>query len=242
MRPRAGGAGATCFLLHGEEVCSFDSREFSWHIQAYFENTPQSILWSIRSRMWEISGGECKGLNRKCGRGARQEDETSSHCFLSACCDWWADVFGVSPSHPDAGNVLLSWTDSMLPLLVHQLRVAERVHEGAVVLRVEALVLVDFSLDLFRGVLVVVLLVSGHRLSRTPGNSRSRRRKKISKHCHHCQVALSTWQGNRIVSPLFAARTKTDYLLDIQHVWKGTKPQRAEQTGSSGIKSILMNT
>lgn len=79
MRPRAGGGGATCFLLHGEEVwingvlilccCSFDTREFRWHIQAYFENTSQSILWSIRSRMWEISRGECKGLNRKCGRG-----------------------------------------------------------------------------------------------------------------------------------------------------------------------------
>lgn len=140
-------------------------------------------------------------------------------------------------AHPDAGNVLLSWTDSMLPLLVHQLRCAERVHEGAVVLRVKALVLIDFSLDLFRGVLVVVLLVSGHRLSGTPGNSRSQRCKKISQHCHHCQVSLSTWQENRIVSPLFAACTKTVYLLDLQHVWKGTKPQRVEQTGSCGILS-----
>lgn len=144
--------------------------------------------------------------------------ETVSHCFLSACYDWWAKVFGVRPFHPDAGNVLLSWTDSTLPLLVHRMRCTKRVHEGGVVLRVEALVLVDFSLDLFRGVLVVVLLVSGHRLLGMPVSRRSQRCKKKSKH-HHCQVSLSTWQENSTVSPLFAACTKTDYLLDLKHVW-----------------------
>ena len=42
--------------------------------------------------------------------------------------------------------------------------VAQRGHEGAVMLRVAALVLFDLPLDLFRRFLVIVLLISGHRL------------------------------------------------------------------------------
>lgn len=65
-----------------------------------------------------------------------------------------------------------SRTGMTIPLLDHRLRSTKRVDEGAVVFRVAALVFVDFPLDLFGRVLVVVLLVSGHRLRET------RRRKR----------------------------------------------------------------
>lgn len=49
-------------------------------------------------------------------------------------------------------------------LLDHRLWSSERADEGVVVLRVAAFVLIDFPLDLFRCVLVIILLISGHRL------------------------------------------------------------------------------
>lgn len=52
----------------------------------------------------------------------------------------------------------------------HRLWSTERVNEGVVVVRVAALVLVDFPLDLFGRVLVIVLLISGHRLQGTMKN------------------------------------------------------------------------
>lgn len=65
---------------------------------------------------------------------------------------------------PDAGKDIKSRTGSTTPLLDHRLWNGQSVDEVLVVLRVAALVLVDFPLDLFGCVLVVVLLISGHRL------------------------------------------------------------------------------
>lgn len=58
-------------------------------------------------------------------------------------------------------------------LLDHRLWSCERADEGLVVLRVAAFILADFPLDLFGRVLVVVLLVSGHRLQSGEGRDSS---------------------------------------------------------------------
>lgn len=68
------------------------------------------------------------------------------------------------PSHPDTENNTKSRRGSTISLLDHRLRSGQRVHEAVEVVRVAALVLVNFPLDLFGCVLVIVLLVSGHRL------------------------------------------------------------------------------
>lgn len=80
----------------------------------------------------------------------------------------WTSCLKVSPesgpSRPDAENIIKSGTGLIIPLLDHRLWGTYRVHECVVVLRVAALVLVDFPPDLFGCVLVIVLLISGHRL------------------------------------------------------------------------------
>lgn len=81
-----------------------------------------------------------------------------------------------------------SRTGMTIPLLDHRLRSTKRVSEGAVVFRVAALVLVDFPLDLFGRVLVIVLLISGHRLretrrSKTVGSKENSWALKIPKEC-----------------------------------------------------------
>lgn len=159
----------TAFSL--QEVTSHDSAaaplapEFSGHLGRILK-THQPVLCGTQRKMWDISG---KILN--------VEGSTIGDLPLLSVPP---ETSILASPHPNAGNIPLSWADSTLPLLVHWLRHTKRLHEGVVVLRVEALVLVDFSLDLLWCVLVVVLLISSHRLSGTWGNSQSQRSKKYT--------------------------------------------------------------
>lgn len=92
------------------------------------------------------------------------DDVCSPHTSVTV----WTSCLKVSPesgpSRPDTESITTSGTGLIIPLLDHRLWRTYRVHECVVVLPVAALVLVDFPLDLFGCVLVIVLLISGHRL------------------------------------------------------------------------------
>ena len=181
-----------------KNICWTSFRLFQWYL--YFkkkytfanENTEDSVQQdqdniSDTKHKQEVLTGR-RGTTEMSSSVWKVLDETQKECSslnASRRCDSDSDSAVLTPtvspesgpSHPDTQNNIKSRRGSTISLLHHRLRSRQRVHEVVEVVRVAALVLVDFPLDLFGRVLVIVLLVSGHRLQGQERTGRSVRSK-----------------------------------------------------------------
>lgn len=67
MRPRAGGGGATCFLLHGEEVWIL-LQEVTSHVSAAAPLTPGSSADTFRHILKTHHSQFCVTFGAGCGK------------------------------------------------------------------------------------------------------------------------------------------------------------------------------